>query len=295
MTNRPLLALMLCALLSFPLAAFAGDDKWMAEFAQAAEQEDCPGMTRALAEGASRNEASAIGTQGLFLLFGRCGSLSSQAAAEKFRQAASMGDSLAMLYYATLLDAGEGVKRDPQAAELWGRRAVCRDLADGVGRNLGKTVIGATVEQPDAPAFLKREFERLIVIAANPEAALEEADAAEKRSDLDCACHWRWAAARKKNPMGMRELGLQLLEGRGVAQDLYGGWSWLTAAARTGDVTALIKGAEYMASGQFTNRRAIEAYTWLVIAERAGADMAPLRTSLADETPCVKLRELGCV
>lgn len=283
MTNRPLLARMLCAMLSFPFATFAGDDKWMAEFAQAAEQEDCPGMTRALAEGVRRNEASAIGMQGLFLLFGRCGPESSQAAAEKFRQAARMDDPLAMLYYATLLDAGEGVKRDSQAAEFWGRRALCRDIADGIGRNLGKTVISATVEQPEAPVFLKQEFERLTVVAASPTAMLDEAGAAEARNDPDCACHWRWAAARGKYPVAMRELGLQLLEGRGVAADIQQGWSWLIQATRADDRTAVVMVAEFYASGKYTSRRLVDAYAWFLKAQQTGGDVASNLDALARE------------
>lgn len=281
MTNRPLLALMLCALLSFPLAAFAGGDQWMAEFEQAAEREDCPGMTRALAEGVNRNEASAVVMQGLLLLFGRCHPEDSRAAAEKFMKAASMDNPLAMLYYATLLDAGEGVKRDSQAAEFWGRRALCRDVADSIGRNQGTTVISATVEQPEAPVFLKRELERLTVVAASPAAVLEEADAAEARNDPGCACHWRWAGARGKEPVAMRELGLQLLEGRGVAVDTQQGWSWFVKAAQARDQIALVRGAEFLALGKYTSRRSVDAYAWLLIAQRTGADVDSKLDSLA--------------
>ena len=267
---------------------------WLDAFNEAAGRDDCSGMLAARARGERGHDPVAATMQGLRLISGRCGKANPGAASAKFKSAGERGDWRGMFYYAVTLNHGMGTDRNPAAAQALGRQALCRGMSEHRGRWDAAEEVAGLEEDNDTVAFLQDEYRRLRDATRTRDGELKEAADAEGRTspppDPQCACHWRWAAARQGSVAGMRDLGLQLIEGRGVVQNTERGWSWLVQAARLGDTPALIAGAQLIQTGRYSLTLQ-DAYMWLLLAERQGADVTERLTRLRSTMLPIQVRQ----
>lgn len=162
-------------------------------------------------------------------------------AANLFRQAAEKGHPLAALRYGMALAEGNGVKRDPVAAQRW----LVHAQDSGV---------------PEAALALGD------MTARSPASR----DKAANEKILQIAITWFEAAARAGVPSAQFKLANAYFAGAGVARDLVQAQLWYARAAQQGQVEAQNALAIMLIGGAAGASDPVEGYKWLLLAERGG-------------------------
>src|SRR5262245_14820843 len=176
-------------------------------------------------------------------------------AADLFRRAAEKGHVLAGLRYGLALSEGNGVKRDPAAAQRWLTQA----QEAGV---------------PEAALALGD-------MAARTPASR---DKAANEQIVKSALSWYERAAQAGVPSAQFKLANAYFSGVGVPRDAAQAQFWYSRAAQQGLSTAQHALGIMLLGGVAGPRDPVEGYKWLLLAERSGhADAKPVREKSAEQ------------
>jgi TPR repeat protein len=162
-------------------------------------------------------------------------------AADLYRRAAEKGHPLAALRYGLALSGGDGVKRDPLAAQHW----LLAAQNDGV---------------PEAALALGD------MTARTPPSR----DKAETAKVLQSAIAWYTIAANAGVPSAQFKLGNAFYVGAGAPQDISQAVFWYDRAARQGLPEAQYVLGLILARGLAGPAAPVDAYKWQLLAERGG-------------------------
>lgn len=193
-------------------------------------------------------------------------------AAELYGKAAAQGVAAAQFEYALYLMEGRVVPKDEKrAAELM------KAAADAGNRLAAFNYAQMLVGKNDSEEGLEKAYDYYEKAAnaglADAQYAMSQAFAngigGKVRNDQE-ARRWLLLAARQNYDTAELDLGTWLVEGRGGAADLDGGFRWLKQAAEGGNVAAENRLAKLYMNGIGTKADKIEAGAWYVLARRAG-------------------------
>lgn len=186
------------------------------------------------------------------------------------RLGAAAGSAEAKAILAFVLTSGPSAKRDEAAGEALYRESARAGWSRG---QLGLAVILMRRAEPgwmpEAKALLKAAAADHVAIAHYLLATLAESGCGGE-ADLEAAAAGYLAAARLGHAAAQMRYGFALLNGRGVARDVFNAETWLRRAALQGLApAAAVVGYLYAQGGDLPPNYA-EAATWLERAAKAG-------------------------
>jgi len=207
------------------------------------------GVTRDLVQARAWLEKAAAGSdaQALYALGRALSDSSGQAiadpvrAADLFRRAAEKGHVLAGLRYGLALSEGNGVKRDPAAAQRWLMQAHQSGIPE------------AALAMADLAARTP---------ASRDKAANEQV--------VKSALSWYEMAARGGVPSAQFKLANAYFAGVGLPRDPVQAQQWYTRAAQQGLPQAQHALGIMLLGGVAGAKDPVEGYKWLILAERGG-------------------------
>jgi len=162
-------------------------------------------------------------------------------AADLFRRAAEKGHVLAGLRYGLALSEGNGVKRDPAAAQRWLMQAHQSGIPE------------AALAMADLAAHTP---------ASRDKAANEQV--------VKSALSWYEMAARGGVPSAQFKLANAYFAGVGLPRDPVQAQQWYTRAAQQGLPQAQHALGIMLLGGVAGAKDSVEGYKWLILAERGG-------------------------
>lgn len=197
-------------------------------------------------------------------------------AAKLLEKAATRSDTEAQYYLGLLLQAGQGVERDPEAAFNWLLAAAEGGVSEAqfeVAKSLAKGE-GTLQDEGQAMSWLERA-------ASNGNTGAQYAyglaldPAADGEGDLAAAMRWFRRAAEGGHPLAQRSLGTYYLTGAGgLEPDREEALRWLSSAAEAGDAGAMQNLAVGYLSGDVLPQDDAKAAEWFARAAQQGLPRA---------------------
>ena len=221
---------------------------------------------------------------------------------------AEAGDDAAQTLIAEIYARGLGIRRDPEQAANWYRRAAEQGNPEAQFQYALLLIDGRFVEKDEDQAFALMEdaanagnlyaqfnFAQMLLDRRPSGDSLERAigfyekaaragladaqyamaqiyasGAGGKPQDDTTARLWLARAAHQNYDTAQLELGTWLVQGRGGEANAQAGFGWLSRAAQSGNIAAANRLAKLYRAGIGTEPDVIAAAAWYVLARRAG-------------------------
>ncbi len=249
--------------------------QWFIDLGKPLKARDCPGVFDNLREGERLGDPKADEIAGELILDRICFNLAPDQAVTRFRKAAEHGFDRAILSLGLLYERGVGVPQDERKSRrfyrlgflTWGdRKEEMRRRRLDLMKDVGQSVSAL------------QEFRAIEDLWAQPldaQRAAAQAFEGATMPDPQAACLVRLHAAGAGSAEAAMELGLQLLEGRGVPKREAQAARWLHIPAAAGQPSAQAAlGHLLVDGGKDLPPTPKDAVYWLLRAKLGGVDVA---------------------